>query len=164
MRLWHGPYGKKLMLFAVKNSQVMERHGYQCEQILAGYPVFEEKGIVPHFEDPGCPVMVYADPGMLNRVIQNLISNGVKYTAGDIFFRICRETDRVFITVSNPVSTYVDVSHIFDRFYTQDKSRSRGSGIGLYLCKQFTEAMGGGICAELEENILIVKVTLPMVK
>lgn len=119
---------------------------------------------MPHFEDPGCPVMVYADPGMLNRVIQNLISNGVKYTAGDIFFRICRETDRVFITVANPVSTYVDVSHVFDRFYTQDKSRSRGSGIGLYLCRQFTEAMGGGICAELEENILIVKVTLPMVK
>ena len=144
--------------------EAVDAAGILCEQILAGYPVFEEKGIVPHFEDPGCTVMVYADPGMLNRVIQNLISNGVKYTAGDIFFRICRETDRVFITVANPVSTYVDVSHIFDRFYTQDKSRSRGSGIGLYLCRQFTEAMGGGICAELEENILIVKVALPMVK
>lgn len=140
--------------------EAVDAAGILCEQILAGYPVFEEKGIVPHFEDPGRPVMVSADPGMLNRVIQNLISNGVKYTEGNIFFRLCREADRVVLTVSNPVSTYVDVAHIFDRFYTQDKSRSRGSGIGLYLCRQFTEAMGGVISAEQEGELLSVKVTL----
>lgn len=104
--------------------------------------------------------MVLADPVMLNRVIQNLISNGVKYTEGDIFFQICREADLVMLTVSNPVSAYVDTAHIFDRFYTQDKSRSRGSGIGLYLCRQFTEAMGGTIRGELKERLLSVQVTL----
>lgn len=140
--------------------ETVDAAGILCEQILAGYPVFEDKGIVPHFEDPGRPVMVLADPGMLNRVIQNLISNGVKYTEGDIFFQICREGERVVLTVSNPVSTYVDVAHIFDRFFTQDKSRSRGSGIGLYLCRQFTEAMGGAIRAELEDGLLSVEITL----
>ncbi len=140
--------------------ETVDAAGILCEQILAGYPVFEDKGIVPHFEDPGRPIMVLADPGMLNRVIQNLISNGVKYTEGDIFFQICREEDRVVLTVSNPVSTYVDVAHIFDRFFTQDKSRSRGSGIGLYLCRQFTEAMGGAIRGELEDGLLSVEVTL----
>lgn len=140
--------------------ETVDAAGILCEQILAGYPVFEEKGIMPRFEDPGSPVMVLADPGMLNRVIQNLISNGVKYTEGDIFFRIGREGDRVVLTVSNPVSTYVDTAHIFDRFYTQDKSRSRGSGIGLYLCRQFTEAMGGAISAGLEDGLLSVEVTL----
>ncbi len=140
--------------------ETVDAAGILCEQILAGYPVFEDKGIVPHFEDPGRPIMVLADPGMLNRVIQNLISNGVKYTEGDIFFQICREEDRVVLTVSNPVSTYVDVAHIFDRFFTQDKSRSRGSSIGLYLCRQFTEAMGGAIRGELEDGLLSVEVTL----
>lgn len=140
--------------------ETVDAAGILCEQILAGYPVFEDKGIVPHFEDPGRPVMVLADLGMLNRVIQNLISNGVKYTEGDIFFQICRDGERVVLTVSNPVSTYVDVAHIFDRFFTQDKSRSRGSGIGLYLCRQFTEAMGGAIRGELEDGLLSVEVTL----
>lgn len=140
--------------------ETVDAAGILCEQILAGYPVFEDKGIAPHFADPGRPIMVLADPGMLNRVIQNLISNGVKYTEGDIYFQICREGDRVVLTVSNPVSTYVDVAHIFDRFFTQDKSRSRGSGIGLYLCRQFTEAMGGAIRGELEDGLLSVEVTL----
>ncbi len=53
--------------------------GMICEQILANYPIFEGKNITLHFEDSDKMVIVYADPNMLNRVIQNLISNGVKY-------------------------------------------------------------------------------------
>lgn len=134
--------------------------GMICEQILANYPIFEGKNITPHFEDLDKTVMVSADPNMLARVIQNLISNGVKYTSGDIFFRACQENGRVIITVSNPVNACVDAEHIFDRFYTQDKSRSRGSGIGLYLCRQFVEAMGGSISAKMDGNRLAIKVIL----
>ncbi|MDE6747893.1 MAG: HAMP domain-containing histidine kinase [Lachnospiraceae bacterium] len=134
--------------------------GVICEQILANHPFFEEKGISPHFEDSDKTVIVSADPNMLNRVIQNLISNGVKYTSKDIAFRICQENEHVIIIVSNPVSSYVDVVHIFDRFYTQDKSRNKGSGIGLYICKRLIEAMGGSISAEMDGNILSVKVIL----
>ncbi len=134
--------------------------GMLCEQILANYPVFEEKGITPHFENSDKTVMVSADPNLLNRVIQNLISNGVKYTSGDIFFHIYEENEHVIMAVSNPVNDYIDVDHIFDRFYTQDKSRSKGSGIGLYICRQFIEAMGGNISAEMERNCLVIRVVL----
>ena len=132
-----------------------------CEQILANYPVFEGKSITPHFEDSDQPVIVSADAALLNRVIQNLISNGIKYTSKDIFFRIFQENGQVTIIVSNPINTYVNAARIFDRFYTQDKSRSKGSGIGLYLCRQFIEAMGGSISAEIDKNCLSIKVTLP---
>lgn len=134
--------------------------GMICEQILAYYPIFEEKNITPHFEDSDKTVIVSADPNMLNRVIQNLISNGVKYTSGDISFRAYRENERIIVTVSNPVNTHVDVAHIFDRFYTQDKSRSKGNGIGLYICRQLIEAMGGSIIAEMDQNCLSIKVML----
>lgn len=134
--------------------------GMICEQILANYPIFEEKGISPHFEDSDKTVIVSTDPNMLNRVIQNLISNGVKYTSGDITFRAFKENENLLITVSNPVNSYVDVAHIFDRFYTQDKSRNKGSGIGLYICRQLIEAMGGSISAETDGNLLSVKVIL----
>lgn len=135
--------------------------GMICEQILANYPVFEGKSITPHFEDSDQPVIVSADAALLNRVIQNLISNGIKYTSKDIFFRIFQENGQVTIIVSNPINTYVNAARIFDRFYTQDKSRSKGSGIGLYLCRQFIEAMGGSISAEIDKNCLSIKVTLP---
>ncbi|MCM1118575.1 MAG: HAMP domain-containing histidine kinase [bacterium] len=134
--------------------------GMLCEQILANYPVFEAKSITPHFEDSDKPVIVSADPALLNRVIQNLIANGVKYTSGDLFIRICQENGQVTVNVSNPINTAVNAERIFDRFYTQDKSRSKGSGIGLYLCRQFIEAMGGRISAEVEGNYLSIKVTL----
>lgn len=134
--------------------------GMICEQILASYPIFDEQNITPHFEDSDKTVIVSADPNMLNRVIQNLISNGVKYASGDISFRAYRENERIIVTVSNPVNTHVDVAHIFDRFYTQDKSRSKGSGIGLYICKQLIEAMDGSISAEMNLNCLSIKVML----
>lgn len=134
--------------------------GMVCEQILAHYPIFEGKSITPYFEDSDKPVIASADSALLNRVIQNLISNGVKYTQGDIFFGICQENGQVIITVSNPINTYIDVTRIFDRFYTQDKSRNKGSGIGLYICRQFIEAMGGSISAEIDRNYLSIKVTL----
>lgn len=131
-----------------------------CEQILAHYPIFEGKSITPYFEDSDKPAIVSADSVLLNRVIQNLISNGVKYTTGDMFFHVCQENGQITITVSNPIDTYVDVTRIFDRFYTQDKSRSKGSGIGLYICRQFIEAMGGRINAEIDRNYLSINITL----
>ena len=134
--------------------------GMVCEQILAHYPVFEGKSITPHFEDTDKRVMAFADANLLNRVIQNLISNGVKYASGDIFFHLFQKNRQVTIVVSNPINADVDAAHIFDRFYTQDKSRSKGSGIGLYICRQFIEAMGGSINAEVNGKNLSIKATL----
>ncbi len=141
-------------------SESVDVAGMICEQILANYPIFDEKGISPHFEDSDKTIIVSADSNMLNRVIQNLISNGVKYASGDITFNICQENEQILITVSNPIKDYVDVEHIFDRFYTQDKSRNKGSGIGLYICRHLIEAMGGSISAETDGNLLSVKVIL----
>lgn len=134
--------------------------GIICDQILASHPTFEEKNITPQFEDFDKTIFVSADRNMLNRVIQNLISNGIKYTSGDLSFCISEENGRVIITVSNSVDIPVDTTHIFDRFYTEDKSRSRGSGIGLYICRQFVDAMGGSIRAEMDGNCLSIKVIL----
>jgi signal transduction histidine kinase len=38
--------------------------------------------------------------------------------------------------------------------------RSKGSGIGIYICRQFIEAMGGSIRAEINGKILSIIVTL----
>lgn len=134
-----------------------------CEQILANCPLFEEKGITPHFEDSDKSVIAFADKRLLGRIVQNLISNSSKYTGGDIYFRI-EEGESVVMVVSNPVMDEIDTERIFDKFYVQDKSRHGGHGIGLYLCREFAEAMGGSIFAEMKENYLHIYVRLQKVK
>ncbi|MBD5137471.1 MAG: HAMP domain-containing histidine kinase [Lachnospiraceae bacterium] len=135
--------------------------GLLCEQILAGHPVFKEKNITPYFENADKPVFVYTDKNMLTRIIQNLISNSIKYTSGDINFTVSNEKD-IILTVSNPTNqVYIDTEHIFDRYYRQHKSgNTEGSGLGLYICKKLTESIGGRIEADFADGNLSIIVTL----
>lgn len=132
-----------------------------CELILANFPNFEASSITPHFEDSGRPVHVHADRKMLTRVIQNLISNGIKYGRDRLDFTLTVD-ETIRISVPNPiVDQEIDTEKIFDKFYRAGKSRTvGGAGIGLYICKQFVEAMGGGVAASVGEGILTITVTL----
>lgn len=134
-----------------------------CELILANFPNFEAKGITPHFEDRGKPVYAYADRKMLTRVIQNLISNGIKYGSERLDFTLTAD-DAVYISVSNPISdNEIDTEKMFDKFYRASRARTAGgAGIGLYICKQFVEAMDGGVSASVEDDILTITVTLAL--
>lgn len=132
-----------------------------CELILANFPNFEAKSIIPHFEDSGKPVYAHADRKMLTRVIQNLISNGIKYGSDRLDFTLTAD-EAVHISVSNPISEHeIDTEKMFDKFYRAGRSRTAGgAGIGLYICKQFIEAMDGSISASVGDSMLAVTVTL----
>ena len=135
-----------------------------CELILANYPNFEAKSITPHFEDSGKPVYAYADKKMLTRVIQNLISNGIQYGSDRLDFTLTAD-ETVHISVSNPISdNEIDTEKMFDKFYRASRSRTAGgAGIGLYICKQFVEAMDGGISASAGDGMLTITVTLGII-
>ena len=132
-----------------------------CELILANFPNFEAKSIMPHFKDSSKPVYVYADRKMLTRVIQNLISNGIKYGSNRLDF-ILTVDEAVHISVSNPISdNEIDTEKMFDKFYRASRSRTAGgAGIGLYICKQFVEAMDGSVSASVRGGMLTITVTL----
>ncbi len=148
-------------------SPVMERVNIceaVCEEILAGYPEFEKKGITPLFGQADDAIWVWADRKLLSRVMQNLISNGIKYSAGKMFFKVSKG-DKITISVSNSISEAlsgtVDTEKIFDRFYRADASQSSaGAGLGLYICRKMTEGMNGGISASCSDNMLTVKIEL----
>lgn len=139
--------------------EFVDAAGELCEQILINHPLFEEKHITPHFKDSDHPVIVWADKRLLERMIQNLISNSIKYTCGDIYFCVEESKDAV-ITVSNPVAGKIDTEHIFDKFYVQDASNHSGYGVGLFLCREFAESMGGEICAKMHGNNLSISLRL----
>ncbi len=135
--------------------------GLLCELILANYPAFNEKSIAPHFDGADKVTYAFADKTMLTRVFQNLISNAIKYTNGDINFNISAK-EVVTISISNPAKEeYIDTDHIFDKFFMQDKARNvGGSGLGLYISKQLVEAMGGTIEAVFENQVLRIDLVI----
>lgn len=132
-----------------------------CELILANFHDFEAKGITPHFEEVGKPVYAQADRKMLTRVLQNLISNGIKYSNGTIGFMLTSD-DAVHISVSNSIGDQeIDTEKLFDKFYRANRARTAdGAGIGLYICKQFVQAMGGSITASVHDGRLTISISI----
>lgn len=136
-----------------------------CELILANFLNFEAKSITPHFEDNGKPVYAHADRKKLARVIQNLISNGIKYGGDRLDFALTAD-EAVHISVANPISDYeIDTEKMFDKFYRASRTRTAdGAGIGLYICKQFVDAMDGSVSASVADGMLTITVTLEILR
>lgn len=103
---------------------------------------------------------IIADPEQLKRVINNIISNSVKYMdkpQGEINIRILDEVDsiRVEIEDNGKGISQKDLPNIFDRFYRTDASRNSGtggSGIGLSIVKKIIQDHGGYIWATSKEG------------
>lgn len=108
--------------------------------------------------EPG--TMVIADPEQLKKVINNIISNSVKYMDkpnGVIDIRLLDESDsiRVEIEDNGKGIAQKDLSRIFDRFFRTDASRNSaqgGSGIGLSIVRKIIEDHGGYIWATGKEG------------
>ena len=103
---------------------------------------------------------IIADPEQMKRVINNIISNSVKYMDkphGKILIRILDEVDsiRVEIEDNGKGIAQKDLQNIFDRFYRTDASRNSGtggSGIGLSIVKKIIQDHGGYIWATSKEG------------
>ena len=104
--------------------------------------------------------VVIIDPEQMKKVINNIISNSVKYMDkqdGIIDIRILDEVDsiRVEIEDNGKGVAQKDLQRIFDRFYRTDASRNSaqgGSGIGLSIVKKIIEDHGGYIWATAKEG------------
>lgn len=97
-------------------------------------------------------LLVSADPDILELAIINLLDNAAKYSHHDaqITIKLEQDLDEAVITISDKgigIPT-ADLEHIFERFYTVDKARSRrlgGAGLGLSIVKTIIEKHHGTI-------------------
>lgn len=104
--------------------------------------------------------MIEVDIEFIGRIILNLISNGVKYTAkdGKIYVIIEEKMDRVFIKVSDTGSGINEEikNKIFNRYASTNKTISdskSGTGLGLFVVKRLVELQKGKIY--LDEKVLL---------
>ena len=121
----------------------------------------ESKHFTLNYENLVSPdTTIIADPEQMKRVINNIISNSVKYMDkphGKILIRILDEVDsiRVEIEDNGKGIAQKDLQNIFDRFYRTDASRNSGtggSGIGLSIVKKIIQDHGGYIWATSKEG------------
>ena len=111
--------------------------------------------------DGGTPAAL-ADPDRLRQVLVNLVDNAIKYSPGG-----GRVDVRVAASAAAPARVRIEVAdrglgipaaereRIFDKFYRLDPSLTRGvggTGLGLYICRQLVQGMGGAIAVDGREG------------
>ncbi|ERG64792.1 hypothetical protein L332_10070 [Agrococcus pavilionensis RW1] len=100
----------------------------------------------------GPVAMVEGDARRLSQVIENLISNGIKYTHddGDVEVRIELDGQEAVVSVRDdgPGVRPDEVARVFERFYRSSSARESqlpGAGLGLWICRMIVHAHGGSI-------------------
>jgi two-component system phosphate regulon sensor histidine kinase PhoR len=117
-----------------------------------------KKNIEINLEVPDKKLFVYGDKGRLEQVIDNLLSNSMRYTdRGHIRIKVLRrDNELVFSIIDTGIGiSRKSINRIFERFYRADKARDRrkgGTGLGLAISKHIIEAHGSNIYVDSLEG------------
>ncbi|MFF2889231.1 cell wall metabolism sensor histidine kinase WalK [Paenibacillus sp. NPDC057967] len=144
--------------------EVADRFSFQLRQKSITANVYVERGLKK----------AWLDRDQIDQVLDNLISNAIKYTldGGAIQIAARKLEDNGLLEISVKDTGIgipkKDLTRIFDRFYRVDKARSRnmgGTGLGLSIAREIVKAHGGTIslASELNEGTT-VSFTLPLLQ
>jgi K+-sensing histidine kinase KdpD len=111
-------------------------------------------------------LLACADRGLVVRVLENLIENGLRYAGagGRLELSATEQADGVVLTVANTGATIPEAtrSQLFQKYgSTQDPMRSANRGLGLYFCRLVAEAHGGSVRALPRASGAAIEVRLP---
>lgn len=129
------------------------------EVLLGKYADFMNRNIEPNIEMPKENIYIIAEEKSLERIIENLLNNSVKYAKDNVSICLKIENNMALLKVSNTVKdlNVDDLKNIFDRFYMADKTRSgKGTGIGLAIVKGLVHKMNGNITADIIDDVLSI--------
>ena len=120
-------------------------------------PQFTRAEIEAHFHNTADPSLIRADPGAVEQVLTNLLTNATRYTdpGGTVDVHVEITSKKVLISVQDTGIGIpeTDLERVFERFYRVDKSRSRAlgsTGLGLAIVRHLVSAMEGEITLESE--------------
>ena len=112
----------------------------------------------------GYGARVRADAEWLEQALLAVVSNAVKYSNRGGRVRLRLADDTVAVEDEGAGISADDLPHVFDRFY-QGEDSSGGFGLGLPICKELVERMGGTISIDSQEGVgTTVEVKLPEVQ
>lgn len=125
-------------------------------QCVAGWlPQFEAAGMAIDPDIPEAALVADLPPGKLERVLDNLLGNALKYAADGGWLGVQAALTggmiRIVVADHGPGIPADEQSRIFDQFYRAGAARTgtvRGSGLGLAVARRTLERMGGRIGVE----------------
>jgi len=131
--------------------------GQQAAELME--PLAESAGLRLSIE--GEEAYVRADPEWLQEVALVLLSNAIKHSSRGGYIRLRVKGSAIAVEDEGAGISAVDLPHVFERFY-RGKGSSEGFGLGLPICRELTERMGGNISIRSREGIgTTVEVELP---
>jgi signal transduction histidine kinase len=147
---------RKLLLLSLADAGQMNLHRVEVDLSGLLIEMLEDiELLAPHLEiqtEIADSLCVKGDRDLLIQVLQNLISNAIKYNLPNGWIRIDarRQGTTVLITISNCSKeiSLSDRNRIFDRFHRGDPARTRkveGIGLGLSLAREIARAHGGDL-------------------
>lgn len=140
--------------------QRVDLRGLVEEALLSYCGAMEQRGMEPAIQLPEGRVERNLDPTAAGRVLSNLISNALKYSAGD--FAVTMTPDGVITFVNSaPDLNPVLVQRLFDRFFTVETAR-HSTGLGLSIAKLLTQQMEGTLEAKYQEGQLVITLSFPV--
>jgi len=110
---------------------------------------------------------VNADPERVQQVLTNLLDNAAKNSAPetpiDVSVTTAGRDVEVSVTDRGAGIPSDELSRVFDKFVRGRATDTRGTGLGLYICKRIIAAHGGRIWADSEPGGTTLTFSLPMV-
>ncbi len=131
------------------------------ECMVAYFNEFEKRHLGVSIELEDRPAYIIADRMLFNRIINNLLSNVLKYATEKFALKQYVSQGYCVIQFKNDRRniTDQDLKVIFERFYTGDQSRSsQSTGLGLTITKLLVERLQGTIEARFEGEFFIIEI------
>jgi signal transduction histidine kinase len=130
-----------------------------CEEVKARFEAqAQEKGVALRFECPDQELCVWGDRGELDRMLNNLVGNAVKYTLeGEVRFKLEQADGFARILVGDTGIGIPEEAfpHLFQEFFRAKNARDleeAGTGLGLCIVKDLVQRYGGNIAVESVEG------------
>lgn len=128
------------------------------ESLAEYYETFQKEKILPIIKL--CKEKVYKklNKRALTRVFDNILSNIIKYSDGEITVILERDGKIIFSNKAKKLDT-TSVQKIFDRYFTVENAK-KSTGIGLSIAKQLVELNDGNIEAKYIDGNLVIEIIL----
>jgi len=131
----------------------------KINSVIRNLSVYADEKNIKLLDGVETDIKVFADNNMLSSILQNLVSNAIKFTPekGVIRINVKPEEEYILFSVCDTgvgiAKEYIDkIFNTGDHYSTNGTNDEKGSGLGLLLCKEFIEIHNGKIWAENNKN------------
>lgn len=120
------------------------------------YSLFKKYNLNPQINICKEPIYYSLNKNMLKRVLENIISNALKYGEKTFIITLKNTGELSFSNLTYDLD-FTSVKKLFNRYYTV-KNAKKSTGIGLSIAKQLVDIMGGNITATYQNNYLTITI------